>query len=147
MRSRIVSSLAFVALLLLGCSSRERVLAPQPLDPAKIAGGTFDVIGHDVSGDVVLRGQIHLGPIVGTAIGGTWQLGRWSGSPIAGLPGRGSLRGEVFGRAMMLQLQLPQNAETVGIMVDRTMNGRVTGTISLLPSRRLRGALEVLPAP
>ena len=131
--------------LVLGCSGHERLLAPRGVEPATLAGGTFDLVARDVAGSVVLRGQLHLGPIVGTAIGGTWELGRWEGSEIPGLPGRGSVRGSVFGRAAMLQLDVEQK-RTIGIVVDREQNGRVTGTISLLPSRSPLAVLEALPA-
>jgi hypothetical protein len=145
--TRSLLPLAFLTLLTLSCSSREQVLAPQPLDPAKLAGGTFDVVAKNTDESIILLGQLHLGPIVGTAIGGTWELRQWSGSDIPGLPGRGSVTGSVFGRAAILQLDLPGTQQSLGIVVDRLVNERIAGTISLLPSRSFRGSIEAIPAP
>lgn len=147
MTTRILLPLTFLAVLTLGCSERERVLAPQPLDPATLAGGTFNVVAKNANASIVLLGTLHLGPIVGTSIGGTWDMRQWSGSDIPGLPGRGSVTGSVFGRAAILQLDLPGRAESLGIVVDAQVNERITGTISLLPSRSFRGSLEAIPAP
>lgn len=148
MTTRTRLSLSFLAVLLtLGCSAREQVLAPQPLDPATLAGGTFDVVAQNANESIVLLGTLHLGPIVRTAIGGTWEMRQWRGSDIPGLPGRGSVTGSVFGRAAILQLALPGTTESLGIVVDAQVNERITGTISLLPSRSFRGSLEAIPAP
>jgi hypothetical protein len=147
MSARSLLSVLFLALISLGCSSREQVLAPQPLDPADLAGRTFNVVAKNANESVILLGQLRLGPIVGTAIGGTWDLRQWSGSDIPGLPGRGSVNGTVFGRAAILQLALPGTTETLGIVVDRLVKDRITGTISLLPSRSFTGSIEAIPAP
>jgi hypothetical protein len=147
MNARSLLSLVFLASVSLGCSSRQQVMAPQPLDPTTLSGGTFNVVAKSPDESVILMGQLHLGPIVGTAIGGTWELRQQSGSSIPGLPGRGSVTGSVFGRAALLQLELPGTNEALGIVVDRMVNGRISGTISLLPSRSFRGSLEATPAP
>lgn len=147
MSTRSLLSLLVLASISFGCSSRQQVLAPQPLDPSTLSGGTFNVVAKNPDESVILLGQLHLGPIVGNAIGGTWDLRQWSGSNIPGLPGRGSVSGSVFGRAAILQLDLPGTEQTLGIVVDRLVNGRVSGTISLLPSRSFRGSLEAIPAP
>ena len=147
MSARRLLSLVFLASLSFGCSGRQQVLAPQPLDPTTLAGGTFNVVAKSADESVILLGQLHMGPIVGTAIGGTWELRQWSGSSIPGLPGKGSVNGSVFGRAALLQLDLPGTEETLGIVVDRLVDGRISGTISLLPSRSFRGSLEAIPAP
>lgn len=139
--------IAFLAMLSLSCSSHERVLAPEPLDPATLAGGTFDVVAKNANESIILLGQLHLGPIVGNAIGGTWDMRQWSGSDIPGLPGQGSVSGSVFGRAVILQLDLIGTQQSLGIVVDRVVNDRITGTISLLPSRSFRGSIEAIPAP
>jgi hypothetical protein len=103
MIARSAMPIALALLISLGCSSREQVLAPQPLDPTMLAGGTFNVVGKNASESIILLGQLHLGPIVGTSIGGTWELRQWTGNGIPGLPGRGSVTGSVFGRAALLQ--------------------------------------------
>jgi len=147
MSARSLLPIFFLVMISLGCSSREQVLAPQPLDPAALAGQTLNVVAKNADDSVILLGQLHLGPIVGTAIGGTWDLRQWSGHDIPGLPGRGSVNGTVFGRAAILQLALPGTTQALGIMVDRLVNERITGTISLLPSRSFRGSIEAIPAP
>ena len=147
MSARTLLPLVFLTSLTLGCSSHQQVLAPQPLDPSTLSGGTFNVVAKSPDQSVVLLGQLHMGPIVGTAMGGTWELRQRSGHSIPGLPGKGSVTGSVFGRAALLQLDLPGTDETLGIVVDRLVNGRISGTISLLPSRSFRGSLEAIPAP
>jgi hypothetical protein len=147
MIARSAMPIALALLISLGCSSREQVLAPQPLDPTMLAGGTFNVVGKNASESIILLGQLHLGPIVGTSIGGTWELRQWTGNGIPGLPGRGSVTGSVFGRAALLQLDLSGTEQSLGIVVDRLVDDRITGTISLLPSRSFRGTIEAIPAP
>jgi hypothetical protein len=147
MNARSLLSLVYLASLSLDCSSHQQVPAPQLLDPTTLSGGTFNVVAKNADQSVILMGQLHMGPIVGTAIGGTWELRQWRGSSIPGLPGRGSVTGSVFGRAALLQLDLPGTEQALGIVVDRLVNGRISGTISLLPSRSFRGSLEAIPAP
>src|SRR5438132_5607093 len=148
MNARRLLPIALLAVLVLGCSRHEQVIAPeQPLDPAALAGGSFNVVAKNASESIILLGQLHLGPIVGSAIGGTWDLRQWNGHDIPGLPGRGSVTGSVFGRAMILQLDLPGTADQLGVVMVRQVNGRITGTISLLPSRSFRGSIEAIPAP
>jgi hypothetical protein len=71
---KIRNPLPLIAVLLLfqfGCSNREHVTAPQPLDPVTLGGRTFNVLAKNSTESVILLGQLHFAPTVGSSIQGT----------------------------------------------------------------------------
>jgi hypothetical protein len=55
------------------------------------------------------------------------------------------LTGTVFGRQVIIQIDLPAVESTLGIVLDRVVDERVAGTIQLLPSQSFQGVFEAIP--
>jgi hypothetical protein len=140
----------FLLLLLLalaGCGSTRRVAAvtPLPVTASDLSGQTFNVLTRNADESVILLGHLRFDSIRGTDVTGTWDLQQWSGpAAIPGLPGSGSFAGTLEASTLILKLPLDDPGSSLGVYSRGFVAGRLSGTLSLLPSLRYNGAFEAI---
>lgn len=137
-------SVVLMTLLIIACDS-EDLTAPTVFNESDFSSVSYAFVGLNQNDIVVILGQLTFAKLEELYITGTWHLETWGEQPqFPHLPADGTLSGTIHGDLAIINIDLPETEEFIGLLSEGFREDKLVGTLTVHPDSKFRGRFEAI---
>ena len=137
--------LIILACLFMGCTNGEPTSPTTEFDESVLSDVSYNFVGLDQKEAVVILGQLNFSEVENLNISGTWNLETWGEQPqFSHLPANGSFSGFIHGQLGIINIDLPETEEFLGLIVEGVRENKLVGSLRLFPESEFSGRFEAI---
>lgn len=136
--------MALLTFLIIACDSKD-LSAPTAFNENDLSNVSYHFVGLNSKETVVILGQLNFSELEEFNISGTWSLETWGEQPqFPGLPADGTFSGVIHGELAIINFDLPETKEFLGLVVEGFRENKLVGTLRLLPESKFSSRFEAI---